>query len=58
VHAPRIFDIHYLWIDAPCVQQGDERDWAVESGRISEYFGNAAFTIVVVGALDGTQGCF
>jgi len=58
VHVARIFDIRYLWIDAPCTLQGDKRDWVVESSRTSEYFGNTAFTVVVVGVLDGTQGCF
>ena len=58
VYIAKRFNIRYVWIDSPCILQRNEQDWITESGRMSAYFSNAAFTIAAMGAEDGTQGCF
>ncbi|KAI0185852.1 heterokaryon incompatibility protein-domain-containing protein [Xylaria flabelliformis] len=37
--------IEYLWIDALCMIQGDENDWALESKKMSQIYRNAYITI-------------
>ncbi|KAF2135187.1 uncharacterized protein K452DRAFT_314180 [Aplosporella prunicola CBS 121167] len=46
----------YLWIDALCIIQDDEQDWAKESGKMADVYGNAHFTIAVHCARDDTEG--
>ncbi|KAK5994163.1 hypothetical protein PT974_07604 [Cladobotryum mycophilum] len=36
----------YIWIDALCIVQDDKDDWAQESNRIADVYGNAELTIV------------
>lgn len=54
----RNFHIRYLWIDAPCILQGNREDWAIESSRMFQYFHRAAFTIAAAWAENGSQGLF
>ncbi|PSN75089.1 hypothetical protein BS50DRAFT_581825 [Corynespora cassiicola Philippines] len=37
--------IRYIWIDALCIAQEDENDWAFESGRMEDYYLNSTITI-------------
>ncbi|KAI0856277.1 heterokaryon incompatibility protein-domain-containing protein [Xylaria cubensis] len=37
--------IKYLWIDALCMIQDDENDWALESNKMSQIYRNAYITI-------------
>ncbi|KAI6260542.1 hypothetical protein MCOR29_008042 [Pyricularia oryzae] len=41
----RKLGMRYIWIDSLCIIQGDHRDWGIESGRMTELYLNAAFTI-------------
>ncbi|KAH6972598.1 heterokaryon incompatibility protein-domain-containing protein [Ilyonectria destructans] len=54
----RKFHIRYLWIDAPCILQGNREDWAIESSRMFQYFHSAAFTIAAAWAENGSKGLF
>ncbi|KAF1830895.1 HET-domain-containing protein [Decorospora gaudefroyi] len=45
VTATRALGIHYLWIDALCIIQGDADDWARESKRMGLVYVNAYATI-------------
>ncbi|KAK4225941.1 heterokaryon incompatibility protein-domain-containing protein [Podospora fimiseda] len=42
----RSLGIRGLWIDALCIIQGKENDWAVEATKMMDYFGNAVVNIV------------
>ena len=38
-------NLKYLWIDNACILQGNADDWASESQRMANYFGNATITL-------------
>lgn len=44
IEITRNLDLQYLWIDALCIIQGGE-DFNIESLKMSQYYGNAYFTI-------------
>ncbi|KAH6654503.1 heterokaryon incompatibility protein-domain-containing protein [Truncatella angustata] len=48
--------IRYLWIDSLCIIQDDVRDWARESARMHEVYGNAALTIAASRSAGNTEG--
>ncbi|KAK3375000.1 heterokaryon incompatibility protein [Podospora didyma] len=41
----RRLGLQYLWIDALCIIQGDDEDWAREAGKMCDVYSNAALTI-------------
>ncbi len=41
----RALGIQYLWIDAICIIQDDDKDWEVESGNMASIYGNSYLTI-------------
>ncbi|MCJ1435800.1 hypothetical protein MMC27_005175 [Xylographa pallens] len=67
-HWPRVFQdaflvakalgIRYIWIDNVCIDQEDRDDWNRESGKMAEYYGNAALVIAASKANNWTEGCF
>lgn len=67
-HWPQVFqdaflvakalEIRYIWVDAVCIDQNDSNDWNRESGKMAEYYGNAALVIAASKAKDWTEGCF
>jgi len=42
--------ISYVWIDALCIVQGGDGEWAVEAGRMADYYQNSLFTIACTSA--------
>lgn len=44
----------YLWIDSLCIVQDDRDDWARESGKMCDVYGNSTLTIFAATPL----GCF
>lgn len=50
--------IRYIWIDTVCIDQNDSNDWNRESGKMAEYYGNAALVIAASKAKNWTEGCF
>ncbi|PHH90197.1 hypothetical protein CDD83_4296 [Cordyceps sp. RAO-2017] len=50
LHIARALGFRYVWIDALCIVQGTGKaardDWARESARIPDTYGNAALTVV------------
>lgn len=48
--------IPYLWIDSLCIVQDDPGDWARESSKMSEVYGNAHLTIAAARAKDSYAG--
>jgi hypothetical protein len=49
--------IRYLWIDSLCIIQDDPEDWALESKRMSQYYGGASLTIAADAASSGNSVC-
>ena len=41
----RYIGVRYLWIDALCIKQGDEKDWRIQSGRMGSIYMNAACVV-------------
>lgn len=41
----RALNIVYLWIDALCIVQDDEDDWAAESSEMASVYGRSALTL-------------
>ncbi|KAI1740913.1 heterokaryon incompatibility protein-domain-containing protein [Xylaria scruposa] len=52
----RDLGFRYVWIDALCIIQGDGEDWASESRRMAQVYGNAALTIIAGRAADCADG--
>ncbi|KAI0549714.1 heterokaryon incompatibility protein-domain-containing protein [Xylaria curta] len=52
----RDLGFRYVWIDALCIIQGDGEDWASESRRMAQIYGNAALTIIAGRAADCADG--
>ncbi|KAK4151593.1 heterokaryon incompatibility protein-domain-containing protein [Chaetomidium leptoderma] len=50
--------IQYIWIDSLCIIQGDGDDWARESTKMCDVYGNAYLTIAASSAPNSTQGLF
>lgn len=50
--------IDYLWIDALCIIQDSEEDWAAESAAMGLVYRNGVCNIAATGFLDGTNGLF
>ncbi|KAK1984378.1 heterokaryon incompatibility protein [Colletotrichum cereale] len=56
IHFARSLGIDYIWIDALCIIQGDADDWAFESQRMAQVYGNAALTIIAGRSTDARDG--
>ena len=54
----RRLGIRYLWIDALCIIQDDDKDWERESSRMAGIYQNAYVTIAATASEDGTKGCY
>ena len=52
------FGIRYLWIDALCIIQDSDEDWAHESGRMRDYYKYSFGTIAATGASNSSEGLF
>ena len=58
VEVVRRLGFQYLWIDNTSIIQGNEDDWARESEKMAQYFGNATFTIAAFWASNDDKGLF
>lgn len=56
IRITRELGIRYLWIDALCIVQDDQEDWAREAVRMRDVYGNAAVTIAAEACTDNTIG--
>lgn len=54
----RILQFKYLWVDALCIVQDDEADWAREAGRMKDVYSGSALTIVASRAEGNSKGVF
>ncbi|KAI8628271.1 heterokaryon incompatibility protein-domain-containing protein [Xylariaceae sp. FL1651] len=52
----RELGFRYIWIDALCIIQGNDKDWEYESKRMAQVYGNAALTIIAGRAADTREG--
>ena len=52
------FGIKYLWIDALCIIQDSDDDWAHESGRMRDYYQYSFGTIAATGSCNPSEGLF
>ncbi|KAF2262135.1 HET-domain-containing protein [Lojkania enalia] len=69
IFTKRVGIVRYLWVDAICIIQIDEKDpiegerthkldWAIESQNFGEYYHNALCTLAATGSSCSTQGLF
>jgi hypothetical protein len=54
----RKLDLKYIWIDSLCIIQDDERDWQIESGRMSAVYGGSYINIAASSARHANEGLF
>lgn len=54
----RRLGFRYLWIDALCIVQDSEQDWARESSQMARIYSKGALMLSAVAALDGEWGMF
>jgi Heterokaryon incompatibility protein (HET) len=50
--------IRYLWIDALCILQDSEEDWAIEAPQMGTIYSNATFTISALHTTSSEGGLF
>ncbi|KAF1829959.1 HET-domain-containing protein [Decorospora gaudefroyi] len=55
VKVTRALCIRYLWVDALCIIQGDEKDWARESRNMGLVYSNAYVTICALSSSKCTE---
>jgi hypothetical protein len=58
VNVTRRLGLKYLWVDALCIMQDSNNDWALESSKIGDIYGNATITIAAAGGSTCHAGCF
>jgi hypothetical protein len=60
IYIARRLGLEYVWIDALCIIQGQDRndDWQVESGRMRFVYGSAHVNIAASSATNVYEGCF
>ncbi|TVY88380.1 hypothetical protein LAWI1_G007704 [Lachnellula willkommii] len=58
IHTARKLGFHYIWIDALCIIQGDSVDWAYESSKMAEVYGNSTLTICADVSGKSEEGIF
>ena len=51
-------EVRWLWIDALCIIQGDEKDWLAESARMHEVYAHSYCNISATAAVDSSRGLF
>ncbi|KAB8219610.1 hypothetical protein BDV33DRAFT_231470 [Aspergillus novoparasiticus] len=49
--------LQYIWIDALCILQDDDHDWARESAKMGDVYRHAAITINAFASADGMGQC-
>ncbi|KAJ9643715.1 hypothetical protein H2204_001860 [Knufia peltigerae] len=54
----RRLGLDYLWIDALCIIQDFDDDWAMEASRMAAIYGNAHVVISATRSETGDGGCF
>ncbi|KAF2719884.1 HET-domain-containing protein [Polychaeton citri CBS 116435] len=58
IYLARRLDIRYLWVDALCICQDDEGEWAQQAAEMTEVYSNAYVTIAACSAWENSMGCF
>ncbi|MCJ1441752.1 MAG: hypothetical protein MMC23_002244 [Stictis urceolatum] len=53
----RQLSIPYLWIDALCIIQDSDSDWAHESTQMASYYGNSHITLAATSSPSHSSGC-
>ncbi len=52
----RDLGFRYIWIDALCIIQDDDKDWETESSRMADIFDSAEITLVAARSRESTLG--
>jgi hypothetical protein len=50
--------MRYLWVDALCIKQGNDMDFANEVARMGSIYAQSVFTIAAADSKDSVSGCF
>ncbi|XXH02209.1 hypothetical protein Hte_008577 [Hypoxylon texense] len=58
INVTKALGIRYIWIDALCIIQDSEQDWAQESSRMREVYTGAAITIAAACSQRTSEGIF
>lgn len=58
INVTKALGIRYIWIDALCIIQDSEQDWAQESSRMREIYTGAAVTIAAACSQKTSEGIF
>jgi hypothetical protein len=58
VKVTRALGIRYLWIDALCIIQDDEKDWIREASQMAEIYLNGHCRLAITAGKDPTEGFF
>ncbi|KAH6629280.1 heterokaryon incompatibility protein-domain-containing protein [Boeremia exigua] len=50
--------IHFLWVDALCIIQGDEEDWHTAAASMADIYAGATVTLAATWSDSSDRGCF
>lgn len=56
IEIARKLGIPYIWIDALCIIQDDDEDWAQEAARMADVYKNANLIIAATSSKNGDDG--
>lgn len=54
----KICGISYIWIDALCIVQDDEKEWQSQASQMAQVYRGSQVTISATQSSNSTQGCF
>ncbi|KAJ3540059.1 hypothetical protein NM208_g5227 [Fusarium decemcellulare] len=58
INVAQKLEIPYIWIDALCIVQNDERDWQQQAAQMGDIFAGSQLTITASQSMNSSQGCF
>lgn len=57
IELARRLDVKYVWIDALCILQNDQRDWEVEGSKMADIYQSSLLTIAMTNGSNPDQDC-
>ncbi|KAH8594104.1 heterokaryon incompatibility protein-domain-containing protein [Bisporella sp. PMI_857] len=57
IELARRLEVRYIWIDALCILQNDQRDWEIEGSKMADIYQSSLLTIAMTNGSNPDQDC-